>query len=121
MGQIFHYNHLSFLVESDSRPGEVHIVEFHHVREGSTRDRAETCSCERFTMGIPKLIKEGQLRDTVPNRRCRHLIQVLEALANERVDELKRTDPSQPTRQQRHHDSQIYTSETGHKEIEIER
>lgn len=47
------------------------------------------CQCERFTMGIPNMIKEGRLPNTVEHRRCRHIKRLREELADKLMDSIE--------------------------------
>lgn len=88
---IFHYDHKRFLVESRSRKGEMHMVEFFD------RDNKfpEVCSCENFQLGIPHMVAEGTIPDTVEHRRCWHIRAVRDQLASAMIAHLVETDPTE--------------------------
>ncbi len=88
--EVFRTDHLRWLVKSRSRPNECHLVEF-GMRDGK---KTQACSCEWFTMGIPRMITAGELPDTPEHRRCRHIRRVLWTIANQALDHLIDTDPS---------------------------
>lgn len=82
-----------FHVSSESREGEFHTVSFHRTTDPDYIE--EHCSCEDFTMGIPHMISKGLIRDTIRNRRCKHIKRVLEVLTHETKKALIRADISQ--------------------------
>ncbi len=91
--KVFTHDHTSFLVASATRPNEFHKVEFH-----DSKVCPATCSCEWFQMGIPRLIAEGKLPESVEHRRCKHIRRVMMVLAGAMVEHLVKTDPSNPTK-----------------------
>lgn len=93
---IYHYSHTAFLVESRSRPGEFHKVEFQDDEK-----YPEVCSCEDFQMGIPRMVKEGKIPDTIEHRRCWHIRAVRSKLADLLQEHLVNTDPSTTVFQRR--------------------
>lgn len=54
----------------------------------------EVCSCENFQLGIPHMIKEGKIPDTIEHRRCWHIRVIRSKLADVKASEIVATDPS---------------------------
>lgn len=82
-----------FYVDSDSRDDVTHIVSFHRTSDPDYIE--ERCTCEDFTMGIPRQIAEGKIRNTIGNRRCKHIRKVRDVLLFWFIRNLVSCDASQ--------------------------
>jgi hypothetical protein len=60
-----------FLVASRTRKDEWHCVSYHRTSDSTYIE--ERCTCENFSMGIPRMIADGRLPNTIANRRCFHI------------------------------------------------
>lgn len=83
-----------FIVTSASRANNAHIVSLH--RTDKPDYVLERCNCEAFEIGLPRLIKLGNLGDNPEDRRCRHIRLVNKFILHEAQKALVSQDPSQP-------------------------
>lgn len=83
-----------FIVTSARKEGEAYVVSFH--RTDKPDYILERCNCPHWEMGLPRLIKQGNLGDNPEDRRCRHIRLVNNLLLHEAQKALVSQDRSQP-------------------------